>query len=454
MASRLFRVSVFAATSVAAIGAFALVHAAPATPRHPAKPAYQVAAMGRRGSGESLADDAAAAGETGHARPDAPPPRFSTPAQASDPIGAMIAAAPPSAPADIFDAPYPRTEATRPQRHRHVPPPHHAVARAAPHHAVQLPAASPARAPTPRIVVNPAATPQAAPVRPHRLHIVVQPPVRQTLTPAPVAAPVDAALPEVQAGRPPIIDLDARLAELTATAAADMSGADFELSPDLSAGREGAVVVRLPERLVSDLEAKAEQSGFDLDAHPLSVSVALSARGYEVTPQQTLTSQIQPGRAAAFSWNVRPSGASGGTLSATLTASLQADGEPVNAPLGALTAQIPAPAPIVAPPDPYAAPSPVLAPAPDLGERLRHELARLGLGPLSRLSLHDLSIPGRPTLNVPLLGEVASEKVVAAGLLLLLLWFLRSLLHGSSVRAERRRRFEAYDRDYFGHEAR
>ncbi len=453
MASRLFRVSIFTATAVAGFGAIALAPAAPAPARHPVTPSYQIAAMDRRGSGDNLADDAAAAGETGHAQPGAPQPRRSAPPpQSSDPIGAMIAAAPPAAPGDIFDLPYPRTEAARAAHHRHAPPPHRAAARTAPHHVVR--AAAPAPTPAPKAIAKPAPAPLAATVRPHRLHIVVQPPVRPALTPAPTAPPVDATLPQVQAGRPPIIDLDARLAELTEVAAADMSGADFELSPDLSAGHDGAVVVRLPERLVSDLEAKAEESGFDLDAHPLSVSVALSAKGYVVTPQQTLTSEIQPGHAAAFSWTVHPSAASGGTLSATLTASLQAEGEPVSAPLGALTAEIPAPAPVVTPPEPYAA-SPALTPtptsAPDLGQRIRHRLARLGL---SHPSLHELAIPGHPTLNVPLLGEVASEKVVAAGLLLLVLWFLRSLLHGSSVRAERRRRFEAYDRDYFGHEAR
>lgn len=432
MAIRLFRVSVFTATSAAALGVFALVHAAPLAHHHAARPAFDVAAMDRRGPTDNLADDAAAAGETGHARPEAPEPYRSLPPGQGDAIGAVIAAPPPTADAP-FDLPYPSSEAVRPVRRHHLAA-HHIARRAPPH--------APATKPAPR----------AAPAQPHRLHIVVQPPGRPLLLPSQAPPPVDSTLPEVQAARPQIADLDARLADLTQIAAADMSGADFELSADLAAGREGAVVVRLPQRLLSDLEAEAQDSGFDLDAHPLSVTVALSAQGYDVTPRQTLTSEIQPGHAAAFSWTVRPTGTSGGALSATLTASLQADGEPVSTPLGVLTAQVPAPPPALAEAAGSAAPAPLPAPepTPELGERLRARLAHMGLG---HFRLHDLAIPGRPTLTVPLLGEVASEKVVAAGLLLLALLFLRSLLRSSSLRAERRRRFEAFDRDYFGHEA-
>ena len=92
------------------------------------------------------------------------------------------------------------------------------------------------------------------------------------------------------------------------------------------------------------------------------------------------------------------------------------------------------------------------APIPDLGARIRAQIARLGLPDLSHLALPDAALPGRPTVELPVLGEVASWKLVAAGLLLLALLFLRSLLQGASIRAERRRRFEAFDRDYFGEE--
>jgi hypothetical protein len=437
----LVRISIFAAAAVAALSVFALVRAAPADTA--ARPAYQLAALNRSASGDDLQDDAAAAGETAVAPPSAAGPLPPT-AQSEDPIGAMIAAEPPPAPAagpDVdqaqrpFDLPYPRTHARRPAHRRAVRPVRHRPELAGAPHAPPVAARPPARRPHPQ--------PQ---VQPHQLHIIVRPAPHPALAPAATPPPVDAALPEVQAEQAPLLGRDAQLAVLTQAADADMGASRLALSPDLSLGREGTVAVRLPAGLLGDLEARAAASGFDLQGDPVVVTVTLSAQGYGLSPAEAETAQLAEGQPAVFSWQASPSGAAGGALSAAMTASVQLNGEAVSFPLGVLTAEVPP----LAQPAPAAAPVP--EPVPSLGARIRAGLERLGLPELARLKLHDLAIPGRPTLDVPLLGQTPSQNVVAAGLLILALLFLRSLLQGSSIRAERRRRFAAFERGDFGEE--
>ncbi len=89
---------------------------------------------------------------------------------------------------------------------------------------------------------------------------------------------------------------------------------------------------------------------------------------------------------------------------------------------------------------------------PDLG---RLHLGGLKLPDLAHFRLHDLAVPGHPTLAVPGLGEVASEKAVAAGLVALILILLIAIMRSASARrerAERRRRFHQFEAAQFSDE--
>ena len=286
---------------------------------------------------------------------------------------------------------------------------------------------------------------------------MVDPPRRPTLESGPGTAAVDPALPEVEAAPPPEptpVDIDTALARLGRSAAADMRAARFELSPALSGGRDGAAVVTLPSGLLSQLQADAGDAGLELEG-PLSVTVTLSGQGYGIVPEGAQTSRAEAGRPATFTWGVSPRGAVGGTLTAIMTAVMQVGRETVTVPLGVLTAQIPPPPEAAAPP--VSAPAPaaataaaiVPAPAPDLGARMRADLGKLGVRVPSRLNPHDLAIPGHPTVDVPLIGDVPSWKVVAIGLILLALLFIQSLLRGAGGQVERRRRMAEIEDGYF-----
>ena len=448
MANTLLRVSIFTTASAAALGLFAMTQAAPA--RTPAPAAYVVAAMNPPAGDDVLADDAAAAGLTGRTDRPAPPPPSPAPdaptVQANDAIGDLAAsprgpraeqdAEPYDQPRDQLDAPAPavphpvRTPHRQQPQARRAPPPGHNLDAAAPAPAPTVPAARPAPHPA---------------LHPHRLHIMIEPPAQALLSPEQRTAPVSPDLPQVQADQPAPIDVDSQLRQLARAASADMGSARFELSPDLSAGRDGQAVVTLPAGLLSLLLADAEDSG--VAAGALSITVTLSGQGYGIVPDHAQTSGIEPGQPASFSWRISPSGAKGGALTAAMTASLQLGGETRSLPLGLLTAQIPPPA--TAPAASTAAPVPAAAPTPDLSTRLRADLGKVRLPNPSRLRLHDLAIPGRPTLNVPGLGEVASEKVVAGGLLVALFLLIRALMRGSGDRAQRRRSLASLDDPYF-----
>ena len=316
----------------------------------------------------------------------------------------------------------------------------------------EVQAAAPPEAP----IAAPAPSPARVRIRPHRLHIVVEPPRRATLEAPSETAPVNPALPQVDATppAPAPLDVKAALAQMARSAAADMRAARFELSSALSRGRDGAAVVTLPAGLLAQLQQDAEDAGLAPEG-PISVTVTLSGQGYGIVPEGAQTSRAQPGHPATFTWGVEPTGASGGMLTASMTAVLPIDGESRSVPLGVLTADIPPPPVIAAPPAaatapaPAAAPATTAAPALDLGSRVRADLGKLGVADPSRFNLRDLAIPGYPTLDVPLLGEVPSEKVVAAGLILLAFLFVQSLLRGAGARAERRRRLAEIEDAYF-----
>ncbi len=80
---------------------------------------------------------------------------------------------------------------------------------------------------------------------------------------------------------------------------------------------------------------------------------------------------------------------------------------------------------------------------------MRADLGKLGVRVPSRLNPHDLAIPGHPTVDVPLIGEVPSWKVVAIGLILLAFLFIQSLLRGAGGQVERRRRMAEIEDGYF-----
>ena len=491
----LVRVSSFAATSAAALGIFALCNAAPTYPAAPpaaahrtaGTPDFVLAAMNPPAGDDTLAADAAAAGETArlgqgvlprYAAPAYAPPATPAPAPAAPPplahsqsgadedaIDELVRPQPAPDTAVRRNAPVRREARAEPAVRRHhatlspPPPLTHATLRAH-HHAVhhrlglERPAQDlgrEAQAATPP--ETPVAPPAPVRVRPHHLHIVVEPPRRARLQSAPETAAVNPTLPEIEAAPPAApapVDVKAALAQMTHTAGADMRAARFELSSALSRGRDGAAVVTLPAGLLSQLQQDAEDAGLQPDG-PISVTVTLSGQGYGIVPEGAQTSRAVSGHPATFTWGVDPRGAAGGTLTATMTAVLPVEGEDRTVPLGVLTAEIPPP-PVVAT-SPRAvtapAPAPAAAPAGDLGNRMRADLGKLGVPDPSDFRLRDLAIPGYPTLDVPLLGEVPSEKVVAAGLILLAFLFVQSLLRGAGVRAERRRRLAELEDGYF-----
>ena len=388
-------------------------------------------------------------------------PRRATPLErgARPPLAREIERAPASEPQRQAEPPPLPHRPLFPHRvhHRFTPRARHEI-ETAPRHEVEAAPRHEAPAPEgPAPELAPAPPPAHARVRPHRLHIVVEPPRRPALEAQPGAAPVSPTLPEVEAAQPPApapVDVSAALDRMTRSAAADMRAARFELSPALSRGHDGAAVVTLPSGLLSQLQADAEDAGLEPEG-PLSVTVTLSGAGYGIVPEGARTWRAAPGQPATFTWGISPRSGQGGTLTASMTAVVPVEGEDRSVSLGVLTAQIaPAPAPAPAPVN-QSAPAAATAPAitsgaaPDLGSRMREDLRKFGLPEPSQFSLHDLAIPGHPTLDVPLIGETPSEKVVAVGLIVLAFLFIQSLLRGAGVRAQRRRRLAELEDGYF-----
>jgi hypothetical protein len=415
------------------VSVLAFGQAAPdAAPRSAVAPAAAFAA-------DNLADDAAAAGQTSTTR-DEPPPAAAPaprPGYEGDPIGDIAASAADVDPsADAYDQ-------YRPHPVRHFRAPHRRI-----HHVLHrmAPAVVPVRAPAP--TPQPHAAPTPILTSPHRLHLVVAPPPKLAGE-APEPAVTTPTLPDVQS-QPSAVDRQAQFAALESALAADGAAAQMRLSPEIASGRSGEADITLPADAVADLQAKAEAAGLDPESGPMTLTVVLSGQGYDIDPGPRQTEQLQAGSPAAFRWRITPYAGSSGALSAELEATAPIDGKVRSLSLGTITAELPAlsqaqPAEVTA-----SAPPPAPAPQPELGQRLRTALGHLRASDLAGLRLRDLAIPGRPTLDLPVLGEVPSEDVVAGGLALLLLMFLRSLVRGAEARTQRRRRFEAFEDGYFG----
>jgi hypothetical protein len=327
-------------------------------------------------------------------------------------------------------------------------------AHAPPHRHAAPPAQTTAPAtPAPAPAAKPAAKP-AALVRPHRERIVVKPAAQPVALQGPPARPIQGAmaLPLIttaqaapaatpaQAAAAPAVDLGTQLGELTTAAALEMKDARLDLPAALSSGGQGKVVLTLPPDLLSAIQAKAAAVGLKSSARKVFISARLAGQGYQVTPNGQQSARVDAGP-TIFAWDVAPSAAAGGVLTADMTGSLQGEDDAKTFALGAVTAQIPPPA------QPASAAAPAQAPAaapsklklPDLGHWI--------------LRLHDLAIPGHPTVTVPGLGPVASEKLVAAGLIALILIMLIAIARSAGARrerAERRRRFHDFEAADFG----
>jgi hypothetical protein len=343
-----------------------------------------------------------------------------------------------------------------PLHHRPIAP--HAAQAGTPPHLAGAP---------PKAAIPPAAAPAPHPtalVHPRRARIAVEPaaqPVR--LQPAP-ATPLDhlsLALPVISSQPPPAatpdeaaaapaVDVATQLGQLTSAAAEDMKNARLDVPPAISTGGEDKVVLTLPADLLKTMQARAAQTGLGPAARKVFVTAKLGGQGYAITPNEDQTARLQAGEPTVFTWDVKPSATPGGVLTADMTGSLQGQGRDQTFALGAVTAQIPvggqaapAPAPIQAPVE-----TPVQLKLPDLSHI---RFGGIGLPDLSRLHLRDLAIPGHPVVTVPGLGRTPSYKVVAVGLLVLIVILLMSIVRSASARrerAERRRRFHSFESDF------
>ena len=349
-------------------------------------------------------------------------------------------------------------------RHAAAPAAHVAAAPARP--AVK-PAAHPA--PAKAQTVRPAPHP-AAWVRPHRSHLRVEPaaaPLALQPSAPPALAQTTLALPLIspqpapaatpaQAAAAPAVDLATQLGQLTTAVAEVMKGARLDVPPAISSGGEAKVVLTLPPQLLDSARASAAQAGLGPAARKVFVTAKLAGQGYDINPAEEQTARLEAGEPTVFIWDVKPSSTPGGVLTADMTGSLQGDGDDKTFALGAVTAQIPVAGQIAAAPAPIQAPQ---STSPHLNLKLPDfshiRLGGVRLPDLSRLHLRDLAIPGHPTVSVPLLGRVASYKVVAAAILALIVILLASIMRNARARrerAERRRRFHSFEANHFGDE--
>jgi hypothetical protein len=356
-------------------------------------------------------------------------------------------------------------------RGRYLIAPHHGAAPAAHVAAATRPAVKPAAssAPAKAKAARPAPHP-AAWVRPHHSRILVEPtakPVALQPSGPPALAQTTLALPLIspqpapaatpaQAAAAPAVDLATQLGQLTTAVAEVMKGARLDVPPAISSGGEAKVVLTLPAGLLESTRASAAQAGLGPAARKVFVTARLAGQGYGVNPTDEQTARLQAGEPTVFIWDVKPSSTPGGVLTADMTGSLQGDGDDKTFALGAVTAQIPVAGQIAAAPAPIQAPE---STSPRLNLKLPDfshvKLGGVRLPDLSRLHLRDLAIPGHPTLNLPVLGRVASYKVVAAGILALILILLASIMRNARARrerAERRRRFHSFEANHFGDE--
>ena len=337
-------------------------------------------------------------------------------------------------------------ERPRPARHAQVHGPAAAASPATPAlRPPATPAPHPARLVRPRpIVMKPAAKPV----------VLQQPqvkPIDHSMALPLITAQAGPAITPDQAAAAPAVDLGTQLGELTSAAALDMKNARLDLPAALSTGGEAKVTMTLPPDLLATIQAKATAVGLGPSGRKVFITAKLAGQGYEITPNQGQTARVDAGP-TVFAWDVKPSGSPGGVLTADMTGSLQGNGEAKTFALGAVTAQIPAPAQATSAQGAAPATAPAQVKLPDLGHL---QLGGLKLPDLSRFRLHDLAIPGHPTVAVPGMGPVASEKVVGVGLLALVLMLLVGIIRSASARRERaarRQRFHSFEATQFGDE--
>ena len=212
---------------------------------------------------------------------------------------------------------------------------------------------------------------------------------------------------------------------------ADMRAAKLEVpAADIAAGKPGKVTLTLPDTLLGSIQREAAKLGLAKFARKATATAVLSGQGYELTPKGPQTAKLQPGKPASMSWQVRATGAVHAPLKADVSGSLTGSGAAKTFSLGALMAQVTPPTP----------PAPAQAPAP--------AKFKLTLPHWGGFSLKALAIPGQAMIRVPGVGKVHSEKIVLAGILVVIALLLLAIGRSAGARkaqAERRRRFRTFE---------
>ena len=257
------------------------------------------------------------------------------------------------------------------------------------------------------------------------------------------------------AGAPARAAADApdQLNQLTAALAPNLQ--DIKLNSaggDLAAGKPAKVELTLPPDLHASIQAEAGKLGLGRLARRLSVSAVLTGEGYAITPNGAQTSTLAADRATTFDWQAAPGGGARAPLTAAITGVLNGGATPRSFSLAQVSLD-------VAPAAPRAATAPATAAhsgIPGLGRLawIKHKLERrLKLHDLGSFDLSALQAPGHPTVNIPGLGPVPSQKVVIVAILfviVLLLWGIARNAAARRARAERRRRFRTFESSGFG----
>lgn len=279
----------------------------------------------------------------------------------------------------------------------------------------------PAAAPKPKPAVV-AAKPAPA-VKPASKPVVVAPP--KPVAAAPVIKPV---APLKPATPPPAVAVAPKATPAQQLSAAVrpevMQGAVLTVPETVTKGQEGKVSLSLPASLMDVIKREAAKLGFGKAAKKAEVSATLTGEGYEITPNAAQTQKLKAGEAARFDWNVKPGAGEKAPLKATVDGTLTGDRKSKTSfSLGTLEQAVAAPVAEV---------------------KKAAKGFKLPSFDFPKLSLKALSIPGVPTVDLPVLGKTSSDKLVGAGIALLALLLVIGMARGAAAnraRAERRRKF-------------
>jgi len=275
-------------------------------------------------------------------------------------------------------------------------------------------------APRRRFVAAPVAAPAPRPV-----------PARPVVAARPVTAAAPAAKPAAPLKTAPKVAIPAPAAKLTpgqqlgaAVRPEVMKGAVLTVPEGLAKGEAAKVSLSLPATLLDVIKREAAKFGLGKAARKAEVSATLTGAGYEITPNAAQTQTLKAGEAARFDWDVKPGAGDKAPLKATIDGTLTGDRKARTAfSLGTLEQAVATPV-----------------------AEVKKAAKGFKLPSLSmpRLSLKALALPGKPVVDLPVVGKTASEKVVGAGIALLALLAVLGMARSASAgraRAERRRKF-------------